>query len=174
MPLIFRLILLCGLQEFFANDRRAELIYSSALTTDRDEKSRIPYPFRRRVVKPAALRQRHTPNQSRFGSNFHGWSASSIGTSLRDVRFAHQSLRDANADASERRPYHQPGSHHAQIDSTYAAEPSRCQASSCAWSFSCWPRARGTTAKTLVHSGSAVMSPQSFSNCATGKTSSCP
>ena len=27
-----------------------------------------------------------------------------------------------------------------QIDSMYVAEPSRCQASSWAWSLSCWPR----------------------------------
>ena len=35
-------------------------------------------------------------------------------------------------------------------------------------------RASGTTANAFVHSASAVMSPQSFSNCATGYTSSWP
>src|ERR1039458_10555967 len=59
-------------------------------------------------------------------------------------------------------------------DSKYAAEPSRSQPSSCAGSLSCWPRLRGTATKRQSSSGSAVMSPHSFSNCATGKISSWP
>jgi len=57
-------------------------------------------------------------------------------------------------------------------DSKYAAEPSRSQPSSCAGSLSCCPRLRGTTTNRQSSSGSAVISPHSFSNWATGKISS--
>src|ERR1019366_266238 len=63
---------------------------------------------------------------------------------------------------------------HAHSESVYAADPSRSQASSCAGSFNCCPRRRGTAMKRQCSSGSAVISPHNFSNCATGKTSSCP
>lgn len=56
--------------------------------------------------------------------------------------------------------------------STYSRLPSAAQASSSAGSLSCCPRIRGTTRYPQRRSGSAVMSPHSFSNCATGYTSS--
>ncbi|MBM3880730.1 MAG: hypothetical protein FJ387_13610 [Verrucomicrobia bacterium] len=63
---------------------------------------------------------------------------------------------------------------HSQRDWTWAAEPSRSQPSSWAWSLSCWPRKRGTATNRHWTSGKAVMSTQSFSNWLTGKMSSWP
>src|SRR5262249_60543451 len=61
-----------------------------------------------------------------------------------------------------------------QSRSTYAADPSPTQPSSCAWSLSCWPRWRDTTTNSHLQSGSAAISPQSFSPSPVGNTSSCP
>jgi len=61
---------------------------------------------------------------------------------------------------------------HAHRLSTCAAEPSRSHPSSCAGSFNCCPRIRETTRNRQLTSGNVVMSPHSFSNCATGNTSS--
>ncbi len=47
---------------------------------------------------------------------------------------------------------------------TYSRLPSLAQPSSCAASLSCWPRRRSTARKAHGRSGSAVRSPQSFSN----------
>ena len=58
--------------------------------------------------------------------------------------------------------------------STPAAEPSRSQPSSWAWSFSCWPRSARHDEEAGIHFRQAVMSPHNFSNWVTGKMSSWP